>query len=308
MTNVAIPSVRRRLPPWFRTTLPTGEAQRTFETTLAAVHDNRLHTVCEEAKCPNIHTCWSQGTATFMVAGRSCTRNCHFCSVPHVLQPPPPDADEPGRLAETIAHMHLRYAVITVVNRDDLPDGGAAHYRRCLDAVTARTPTTGLELLCSDLEGNEVALRNLLEGVSLCVFAHNVETVERLSSNVRNARASFASSLRILEAAREIRPDVMTKSSLMVGLGETETDMVGAFESLRKAGVDLLTIGQYLAPTSTHYPVLSYPAPEQFTQWKEAALAMGFLAVASGPLVRSSYRAGHLYREACTGEVKKASV
>ncbi len=308
MSRPLTASGRPRLPSWFRRELPAGGAIKRAGTTASSVHENRLHTVCEEAKCPNIHTCWSQGTATFMVAGRHCTRNCRFCSVPHALAPPAVDADEPGRLADAVERMQLDYAVITVVNRDDLPDGGAAHYRGCLDAVHARLPTTGLELLCSDLAGNETALGKLLEGAPLCVFAHNVETVERLSSNVRDAKASFARSLRMLSVARGLRPDVLTKSSLMVGLGETEAEMIAAMEALRAAGVDLLTIGQYLAPSASHYPVLSFPAPARFDAWQAAARAMGFLAVAAGPLVRSSYRAGELYREARGGAGKKASV
>ena len=300
--------IRKRapLPPWFRVTLPAGERLTVYQGTYAAVHANQLHTVCEEAHCPNIHDCWARGTATFMIAGQTCTRSCHFCTVEHRRAPPPLDADEPRNLAEAIAGMGLTYAVITVVNRDDLPDGGAAHYRACLEAAHARLPDLGLELLCSDLDGNEKALAGLLDGAPLCVFAHNVETVERLTPNVRDRKASFRKSLRILAAAKELRPELMTKSSLMVGLGETDADVTGAMKALRSAKVDLLTLGQYLAPSASHFPVMSYPTPEQFAGWKQEALALGFLAVASGPLVRSSFRAGQLYREAL--ELKKTSV
>jgi lipoic acid synthetase len=292
------PRPHPRLPAWFRKDLPAGRGVKQFAQTSAAVHDSRLITVCEEAKCPNIHDCWSHGTATFMIAGKSCTRDCRFCSVQHEHRPPLPDPDEPRRLAAAVERMSLDYAVITVVNRDDLPDGGAAHYRACLDAVRGRLPQTGLELLCSDLAGNEKALAALLNGAPLKVFAHNVETVERLTPNVRDRKASFSRSLRILERAKELRPDIMTKSSLMAGLGETEEDVLATLNALRKAGVELLTIGQYLAPTRTHYPVLSFPRPDQFAQWEQLALGLGFRAAACGPLVRSSFQAGDLYRAA----------
>jgi len=288
----------RRLPSWFRVKLPAGQEQRTFRQTTFTVHDNALNTVCREAHCPNIHDCWSRGTATFMVAGRSCTRQCRFCAVTHVHRPPPPDPDEPLHLAEAVGDMELDYAVITVVNRDDLPDGGASHYRRCLDAVHARSPEVGLELLCSDLGGDEEALAGLLRGAPLCVFAHNVETVERLTPKVRDGRASFAQSLRVLRLAGKMRPDLFTKSSLMVGIGETNAEVTEAMRALRDAGVELLTIGQYLSPSPAHYPVVSFPPPQQFRAWHREARALGFLAVAAGPLVRSSFRAGELWRNA----------
>lgn len=291
---------RRRgpLPPWFRVRLPAGEGLQAYQGTDAAVRDHALHTVCEEARCPNIHDCWSRGSATFMIAGQTCTRSCHFCSVEHRRVPPPLDPDEPRSLADAIERMKLTYAVITVVNRDDQDDGGAAHYRACLDAVRARLPDVGLELLCSDLDGNEAALARLLDGSPLCVFAHNVETVERLTPNVRDRRATFRKSLRILEASKDLQPGLMTKSSLMVGLGETNADVTAALQALRSARVDLLTFGQYLAPSPAHVPVVAYPPPEQFDAWKQEALALGFRAVASGPLVRSSFRAGQLFRDA----------
>ena len=288
---------REPLPGWFKTRLPeAGEQTKILADTTASARP--LHTVCEEAKCPNRTSCWSKGTATFMVAGQSCTRNCRFCSVKHLHAPPPPDVDEPARLADAIAGLKLDYVVITVVNRDDLPDGGALHYRACLDAVHAFSPDTGLELLGSDLNGNEDALELLLNDAPLKVFAHNVETVERLTPNIRDRKASFTTSLRILEASKELRPDLMTKSSLMVGLGESDRDVEDTLKALRAVDVDLLTIGQYLAPTPQHYPVLSFPTPGKFDEWKALALDMGFKAVASGPLVRSSYHAGDLYKEA----------
>ncbi|HYO25575.1 MAG TPA: lipoyl synthase [Lacipirellulaceae bacterium] len=297
------PPSRPRLPEWLRVTLPAGRAQQVFNLTQGAVADHGLHTVCEEARCPNIHDCWAQGTATFMIAGESCTRGCRFCSVETLKASPPPDADEPEHLAAAVERLALDYVVITVVNRDDLPDGGAAHYRRCIDAVHARLPATGIELLCSDLAGDERALAALVAGAPLSVFAHNVECVARLDGAVRDPRASFPQSLSVLQAARRLRPDVPTKSSIMVGLGETDDEVLEAMRQLRRVGVELLTLGQYLAPgrPGTRFlPVARYVPPAQFSAWEEAARGMGFLGCAAGPLVRSSYRAGELYAAAIT--------
>ena len=282
------------LPEWFRVELPTGAALERYRATTSAVAGNALHTVCEEAHCPNLHECWGRGTATFMVAGRECTRGCRFCAVETLRTPAAPDPAEPQQLADAVAAMGLSYAVITVVNRDDLPDGGAAHYRACLDAVHARLPDVGLELLCSDLAGNEAALAALLNGVPLQVFAHNVETVERLTPEVRDPRASFAQSLRILAAAKELRPELVTKSSIMLGLGETEAEIHDAFSALRDVGVELLTLGQYLAPGPGYHPVREFVTPERFDALARTARELGFRAIASGPLVRSSYRAESL--------------
>jgi len=283
-----------RLPEWFRVTLPSGDSMERYKSTTASVKDNQLHTVCEEAHCPNIHDCWGRGTATFMVAGKACTRGCRFCAVDTIRIPPPPEEDEPQKLAEAIQTMGLTYSVITVVNRDDLEDGGASHYRNCLDEVNRRVPEVGLELLCSDLSGNLKALDSLLNNAPLEVFAHNVETVARLTPRVRDPRATFEQSIFILKKAKELRPDIMTKSSIMLGLGETEEDLVEAFKALREANVDLLTLGQYLAPGSGFHPVVSFPKPETFDRLAHIAKEMGFKAIASGPMVRSSYRAESL--------------
>ena len=283
-----------RLPEWFRVTLPSGDDMERYKSTTASVKDNQLHTVCEEAHCPNIHDCWSRGTATFMIAGKACTRGCRFCAVDTVRNPPPPDLDEPGNLADAIESMGLTYAVITVVNRDDMEDGGASHYRQCLDAVHQRLPEVSLELLCSDLSGNLEALESLLDNAPLQVFAHNVETVRRLTPRVRDPRATFEQSILILKKAKELRPDIMTKSSIMLGLGETEEDIIETFSELRNAKVDLLTLGQYLAPGPGYLPVVSFPKPERFDKLANIAKEMGFRAIASGPMVRSSYRAESL--------------
>ena len=294
---------RKRLPPWFKTYLPTGNAQIAFNDVRGNVLEHQLNTVCQEAQCPNIHDCWGRGTATFMVAGEECTRACRFCAVGTVKDPPPLDVNEPENLAEAVDLMGVSHAVITCVNRDELDDGGASHYRACLEAVHARRPDVGLEFLSSDLDGNLDALAALLDGLELRVFAHNVECVPRLDSVVRDHRASFEQSLTILREAKRLRPDILTKSSIMVGVGETDEEVVEAMGLLREVGVDLLTIGQYLAPSPRHLPVDRFPEPEVFGEWDQVARELGFKAVACGPLVRSSYRAGLLYEEAKGGPV-----
>ena len=288
---------RERLPRWFRTTLPSGDEQALFNKTKAAVKDNALHTVCQEARCPNIHDCWASGDATFMIAGQECTRGCRFCAVGTIKTPPPLDVNEPEQLADAVDSMKLRHVVITVVNRDDLPDSGADHYKRCIEAVHRRQPELTLELLCSDLAGDHHALAHLLEGSPLSVFAHNVECVPRLDKTVRDHRASFSQSLEILRQAKVLRPDIITKSSLMVGVGETDEEISDALALLRKANVDLITIGQYLAPSSKHLAVDRFPEPEMYDAWAKEAIKMGFSGIASGPLVRSSFKAGLLLRK-----------
>jgi len=289
---------RQRLPDWFRVKLPSGELQQKFNETKDTVTDNMLHTVCQEAKCPNIHECWAAKDATFMVAGQECTRGCRFCAVGTIKRPPPLDEKEPENLADAISSMGLNHAVITVVNRDDLADSGASHYRKCLEAVRERAPEVTLELLCSDLAGDHDALESLLLNLDLEVFAHNVECVPRLDSIVRDARASFSQSLDILKKAKELRPDILTKSSIMVGLGETDEEISDVLAILRNARVDLVTIGQYLAPSPNHLPVDRFPEPEKYDSWSKEIEDLGFLGWACGPLVRSSYKAGELLSKA----------
>lgn len=296
-------SQRPHLPDWLRTKLPTGEALAKFNGVRATVSGNILHTVCEEAQCPNIHDCWSRGSATFMVAGEACTRGCRFCAVETIKSPPALDPQEPARLAHAVETMRLKHVVITVVNRDDLSDGGAGHYRNCVLAVHERSPGTSVELLCSDLEGNFDALQSLLVDLPLKVFAHNVECVPRLDRQVRDPRASFAQSLEILQKAKEFRPDLITKSSLMVGVGETDAEVSEAMRFLRRVDVDLLTIGQYLAPSGRHLPVDRFVPPARFAGWEVEAKEMGFWGVASGPMVRSSYRAETLLENAQKGRI-----
>ena len=298
--KLSMTETRPRLPDWFRTSLPTGELQRKFKETKATVTDNMLHTVCQEARCPNIHECWAAKDATFMVAGQECTRGCRFCAVGSIKTPPPLDENEPANLADAISTMGLNHAVITVVNRDDLADSGASHYRKCLEAVRETSPEVTLELLCSDLAGDHQALHDLLNGLELEVFAHNVECVPRLDSKVRDHRATFEQSIGILKEAKLLRPDILTKSSIMVGLGETDDEITEALQLLKDAGVDLVTIGQYLAPSPKHLPVDRFPEPSRYDEWSKQIEDMGFLGWACGPLVRSSYKAGELLAKAST--------
>lgn len=294
---------RPRLPEWLRVNLPVGEARARFNRTTSAVSENELHTVCEEARCPNVHDCWGRGTATFMVAGKECTRGCRFCAVETLKSPAPPELEEPEHLANAVERMGLSYVVITVVNRDDLPDGGAGHYRACVDAVHSRLPEVGIELLSSDLGGNFEALEQLVRDIPLQVFAHNVECVPRLDHVVRDPRASFDLSISILRKAKALRPDLLTKTSIMVGVGESDAEVSAAMSRLRQeADVDMITLGQYLAPADWHLPVDRFVPPSQFVAWDAEARELGFKAVASGPLVRSSYRAGLLVEEARTGK------
>ena len=296
--KLSMAKTRPRLPEWFRTRLPSGELQRKFNETKATVTENTLHTVCQEARCPNIHECWAAKDATFMVAGQECTRACRFCAVGSIKTPPPLDQNEPMNLADAVATMGLNHAVITVVNRDDLPDSGAAHYRKCLEAVRERAPDVSLELLCSDLAGDHQALADLLIGLELEVFAHNVECVPRLDRRVRDRRASFDQSIGILKEAKRLRPDILTKSSIMVGVGETDEEITEALKLLKDAGVDLVTIGQYLAPSPKHLPVDRFPEPSRYDEWSTQIEEMGFSGWACGPLVRSSYKAGELLARA----------
>ena len=284
-------AARKRLPSWFRTSLPTGTAQEAFIKMRENVSKNSLNTVCEEARCPNIHDCWGRGTATFMIAGQSCTRGCKFCAVGTLKNPLPLDPEEPDNLAEAVDVMGISHAVITVVNRDDLSDGGASHYRDCILSVNERSPDVGLELLCSDLDGNMEALSILLSDLPLRVFAHNVECVPRLDKLVRDSRASFQQSLDILSEAARLRPDLKIKSSLMVGLGETKEEVIETLHDLKNAKVDIVTIGQYLQPSKKHLSVKRFVNPEEFEDYKKIGLNLGFKHVESSALVRSSYKA-----------------
>jgi len=265
-----------------------------------ALERGALHTVCHAAKCPNRGECFSCGDATFMVLGDRCTRGCRFCAVSRE-KPLAPDQTEPQRLAQAVQSWQIRYAVLTMPTRDDLPDGGAAHFARVIEAIHATSPHVRIEPLISDLQGNTQALHTVLKARP-DVLAHNIETVESLYPFVR-VGADYSRTLTLLENSKKLAPGIFTKSGFMVGLGETDAQVRALMHDLRAVGVDLLTIGQYLAPSANHYPVASYPLPEQYKAWEEYALSIGFKAVASGPLVRSSYRAGALYQKACLQSV-----
>lgn len=260
------------------------------------VTKHQLSTVCEEAKCPNMSECWSHGTATIMLMGKVCTRACKFCSVDTGNPNGWLDADEPAKTADTVAIMQLEYVVLTSVDRDDLPDGGAKHYADAIRAIKARCPTTKVEALTPDFSGDHAAIDTLLaSGVD--VFAQNVETVERLTHPVRDPRASYWQTIHLLSYAKQQRPDVITKTSLMLGLGEEKEEVIQCMHDLRQAGVDVVTFGQYMRPTLNHLPVKRYVTPEEFKEYRDIGLQMGFLEVASGPMVRSSYRADRIFKK-----------
>jgi lipoic acid synthetase len=254
------------------------------------VREHRLATVCEEAKCPNIGECWNAGTATIMLMGEVCTRACRFCAVDTGNPRGWLDAEEPENTARTVALMRLRYVVLTSVNRDDLPDGGAAHFAAAVRAIKRVSPETAVEALTPDFQGVLRDVETVVES-GLDVFAQNVETVERLTHPVRDARASYGQTLDVLAHAKRHRPEVLTKTSLMLGLGETDDEIRQCMRDLRAREVDLLTLGQYLQPTANHLPIERFVTPEEFDRYRDWALAEGFRECVSGPLVRSSYRA-----------------
>jgi len=277
-----------RKPSWIRVRLPAGNAVADLKSRL---RDNRLVTVCEEATCPNIHECFNKGTATFMILGEICTRRCSFCDVAHG-RPNPPDEKEPENLARTIRDMKLRYVVITSVDRDDLRDGGAEHYVQCLSRIRELSPDIKLEVLVPDFRGKgrlERALE-ILETSPPDVFNHNLETVKPLYPNVRPG-ADYDWSLKLLKSFKAQHPDIPTKSGIMLGLGETLEQVEQVLRDLRAHDVDMVTIGQYLQPTPHHHPVLRYWTPEEFEELATLGYEMGFVHMASGPLVRSSYHA-----------------
>jgi lipoic acid synthetase len=281
-----VPAERLRKPAWIRAQAPGGEKYSEIKQLL---RDQELHTVCEEASCPNIGECFSHGTATFMILGGVCTRRCPFCDVAHGT-PEPPDANEPAHLAASIATLKLKYVVITSVDRDDLKDGGAQHFAACVQAVRASSPATRIETLVPDFRGRmDIALDVLGSGLP-DVLNHNLETVPRLYKQARPG-ADYAHSLRLLKEFKARYPDIPTKSGLMVGLGETDEEILAVMRDLREHGVDLLTIGQYLQPTPHHLPVLRFVEPAQFDAYTRAAGEMGFKNAACGPMVRSSYHA-----------------
>lgn len=282
-----------RLPPWLKRPLPTRAALKTRE----LLHGLRLNTVCAAARCPNLGECWSCGTATFMILGERCTRRCAFCAVT-TARPLPPEDDEPDRLAAAAAKLGLRHVVITSVTRDDLPDEGAGHFARCVAAVRARLPRATVEVLVPDFHARPELIATVC-AAGPRVFNHNVETVERLQKPVRPA-ARYERSLAVLRLARQLAGNLVTKSGLMVGLGETRDELLTTFRDLRAAGCELLTIGQYLRPGERCAPVARYYTPAEFEELADLARELGFRGVASGPFVRSSYLAEAMFAEVCT--------
>ncbi len=280
-------STMRRKPSWLRAPIPGGEK---YQEVRRNVKEHRLATVCEESKCPNMGECWSNGTATIMIMGDVCTRACRFCSVDTGNPRGWLDPEEPANCADSVRLMDLRYVVLTSVDRDDLPDGGAQHYADCVREVKRVNPRTAVEALTPDFQGRLEDVKTVVDS-GLEVFAQNVETVRRLTHVVRDRRAGYEQTLKVLEHAKRHRPDVLTKTSLMLGLGETEEEIDETLRDLREIGVDIVTFGQYLQPTPNHLPVERFVPPADFRKYREWGLAKGFLEVVSGPLVRSSYRA-----------------
>ncbi|KAI8946516.1 lipoic acid synthetase [Xylaria longipes] len=290
-----------RLPEWLKTPIPAGNDN--YKQIKKDLRGLGLHTVCEEARCPNISECWggsnkNAATATIMLMGDTCTRGCRFCSVKTNRNPAPLDPHEPENTAEALARWGLGYVVLTTVDRDDLPDGGARHFAETIRRIKAKKPSLLVEALTGDFMGDLDMVKIVAES-GLDVFAHNVETVEALTPYVRDRRATFRQSLAVLEHAKKVKaPDgIITKTSLMLGLGEQEEEVMDALRELRKVGVDVVTFGQYMRPTKRHLKVEKYVTPAEFEIWRQRAIDMGFLYVASGPLVRSSYKAGEAFIE-----------
>ena len=283
-----------RKPDWLRVRLPTGPRQEEFQGIKSRFRSRGLHTVCEEARCPNIFECWGQGTATVMILGETCTRGCRFCSVNTGKPGGAVDPDEPENTAVSLAEMGLAYVVLTMVDRDDLNDGGAAHVAKTVRRIKHHSPKLRVETLVGDFGGDHGDIRTVAQEGRPDVFAHNVEVVPRLQRAIRDARCSWDRSVDVLVAAKGLGSSI-TKSSLMVGLGEEREEVLDAMRLLREADVDVLTIGQYLRPTKRHAPVERYVEPAEFSDYEQAGLDMGFRFVASGPLVRSSYRAAEAF-------------
>lgn len=278
-------------PDWLRIRLSSSPK---YSQVKQRVHDLKLSTVCEEAKCPNMSECWSHGTATIMLMGSVCTRACQFCAVDTGNPGGWLDKNEPQNTANTVQAMRLQYVVLTSVDRDDLPDGGAQHYATTIQCIKTLCPTTKIEALTSDFQGDHQAVQTILNS-GVDVFAQNIETVKRLTHPVRDPRASYEQTLSVLEYAKKSKPEVITKTSLMLGLGETEEEILKTMDDLRAIQVDVLTLGQYLQPTRHHYPIARFVTPEEFNRYREWGLNKGFLEVASGPMVRSSYRADRIF-------------
>ncbi len=289
--KIAPTTSRERLPRWLYTKLPKAGEHNPISEVKNLLRKKKLYSVCEEASCPNLADCFSRGTASYMIMGDTCTRRCTFCDVKHG-RPAALDQDEPENLSDVIQQMQLKYVVITSVDRDDLRDGGAHHFASCIAAIRRKNPGIEVEILVPDFRGKSrlpVALEALSKDAP-DVFNHNIETIARLYKTVRPG-SDYAWSLRLLEEYKALNPHIPTKSGMMLGLGESDAEVLEAMEDLRKHNVDMLTLGQYLQPSNYHHPIKRYVKPETFAYFKEEALKMGFSHVASGPNVRSSYHA-----------------
>jgi len=281
-------------PSWFHVPAPSQSADSRYQKVKDSLSTLSLHTVCEEAQCPNIGECWNGGTGTIMLLGDTCTRGCMFCAVKTDGKPPEPDPFEPFKTAEAVAQWGVDYIVLTSVDRDDIPDGGAQHFATTVELLKHRKPSLFVECLVSDFQGDPNSVATLATS-GLDVYAHNVETVERLQKYVRDSRAGYWQSIGTLEHAKNVQPGLYTKTSLMLGLGETDEEVIQAMRDLRSVDVDVVTFGQYLRPTENHLSVVEYVTPEKFEYFKKVGEELGFKYVASGPLVRSSYKAGEFY-------------
>lgn len=280
--------IREKKPKWIR--ISANQNNKSFELIKERTKNLKLSTVCEEAKCPNLSECWSRGTATFMVMGDTCTRACQFCSVNTGNPKGWLDKDEPEKIAKTVQEMGIRYVVLTCVTRDDLSDGGAQHFAETVKAIKSVDKNIEVEVLTSDFNGDQSAIRTIVNS-PIKVFAQNIETVERLTHPIRDPRAGYLKTMEVLKHAKEINKHIITKSSIIVGLGENDREIYKTFEDLRNHNVDIVTLGQYLRPTLNHHPIDRWVTPEEFEMYREKGLEYGFLEVVSGPMVRSSYRA-----------------
>jgi len=281
-------------PSWLRVPAPSADEMSRYKKVKESLKDLSLNTVCEEAQCPNIGECWNGGTGTIMLLGDTCTRGCLFCAVNTASTPPEPDPFEPFKTAEAVTKWGVDYIVLTSVDRDDIPDGGAQHFATTVELLKQSKPELLVECLVSDFQGDTDSV-SILAKSGLDVYAHNVETVERLQKYVRDARAGYYQSIGTLEHAKKVRPDLYTKTSIMLGLGETDEEVIQTMKDLRSVDVDVVTFGQYLRPTENHLSVVEYVTPEKFKYFKKVGESLGFKYVASGPLVRSSYKAGEFY-------------
>ncbi|XP_022666713.1 lipoyl synthase, mitochondrial-like [Varroa jacobsoni] len=287
---------RLRLPPWLKTEIPRGQNYSRLKESLRS---KKLYTVCEEARCPNMSTCWGGGedhvaTATIMVLGDTCTRACRFCSIKTSRKPPPPDPNEPVNTAVAVCDWGIDYVVLTSVDRDDLPDGGAAHFAQTVTEIKRIKPNLLVECLTGDFGGDLEGVKTVAAS-GLDVYAHNIEVVPELQSLIRDRRANFDQSLAVLKTAKVFEPKLLTKTSIMLGFGETDEQVKRAMNLVREAGVDCFTLGQYMQPTKRHVKVVEYVHPDKFKQWEEYGNSLGFVYTASGPLVRSSYKAGEYF-------------